>query len=118
MPATISPFVIPKIGAGHARALFSTGEAFGAERALRIGLVHEVVPMEELDAAVEAKIEAVLAAGPQACAEAKRIALDGFPSIEDAARALAKARASEEGREGVAAFLEKRKAGYVAELSS
>lgn len=110
LPATISPFVIPKIGAGNARALFATGEAFDAERALRIGLVHEVA--EDLDAAVAAKLDAVLAAGPNACAEAKRIASTGFGTLEEAARALAKARASEEGKEGVAAFLEKRKARW------
>ena len=115
LPATISPFVIPKIGAGHARSLFATGEAFGAERAQRIGLVHEVVPASELDAAIQTKVDSVLAAGPGACAAAKRIALEGFPTVEDAAWALARARASEEGREGVAAFLEKRKAKWVPE---
>lgn len=113
LPATISPFVIPKIGAGNARALFTTGEAFGAERALRIGLVHEVVRLDELYSAVQAKVEAVLSSGPEACAKAKQVALGGFGSLEEAARALAKARAGEEGREGVAAFLEKRKASFV-----
>jgi methylglutaconyl-CoA hydratase len=112
LPATISPFVIPKIGAGHARSLFSTGESFGADKALRIGLVHEVAPLEELDGIVNSKLEAILTAGPEACARAKQIALEGFASIEDAARALARARASEEGREGVTAFLEKRKARW------
>ncbi len=116
LPATISPFVIPKIGASHARALFTTGEAFGAERALRIGLVHEVA--EDLEAAVARKLEAVLAAGPKAVAMAKQIAQRGFPNMEASARALAAARASEEGREGVAAFLEKRRAGFVSELRS
>src|SRR5437763_11537636 len=72
VPATISPFVIPKIGHGHARALFATGEAFGADHALRIGLVHEVA--DDLDAAVEKKIKIVLAAGPHAVAEAKKLA--------------------------------------------
>ncbi len=112
LPATISPFVIPKIGAGHARALFSTGEAFGAERALRIGLVHEVVPLEGLDGAVEEKVAAVLAAGPAASAKAKRIAQSGAMSLEQAAKVLADARSSEEGKEGVAAFLEKRKPNW------
>jgi len=110
LPATISPFVIPKIGSGHARALFSTGEAFGAERALRIGLVHEIA--DDLDSAVRAKLDAVLAAGPGACAKSKRIAQQGFANLEDAAKALAKARAGDEGREGVSAFLEKRKAAF------
>lgn len=113
LPATISSFVIPKIGAGHARALFSTGEAFGSERALRIGLVHEVAGADSLDAAVEAKVQAVLASGPDACARAKRIAAEPPLSIERAAEILAEARASDEGREGVAAFLEKRPARWV-----
>lgn len=110
LPATISPFVIPKIGAGHARALFCTGEAFGAERALRMGLVHDLA--EDLDAAVQSKLDAALSAGPIACAESKQIAQRGFACLEDAARALAKARAGDEGREGVSAFLEKRPASF------
>ena len=113
LPATISPFVIPKIGHGHARALFSTGETFGAERALRIGLVHEVVSSVDLDNAVDEKVKAVLSVGPKAAAQAKRIANEGFQRMEDAAATLAKARTSDEGKEGVAAFLEKRKASFV-----
>lgn len=111
VPATISPFVLPKIGSGHARALFTTGEVFDAERALRIGLVHELT--EDLDAAIQRKLEATLAAGPKAAALAKQIAQRGFPNVEVAARTLAQARASEEGKEGVAAFLEKRSASFV-----
>ena len=115
LPATISPFVISKIGHGQARALFSTGEAFGAERALRIGLVHEVVSAGDLDSAIEAKVKAVLSVGPKAAAHAKQIAMDGFATLEDAALALARARSSDEGKEGVAAFLEKRKPNFVEE---
>lgn len=115
LPATISPFVIPKIGHGQARALFSTGEAFGAERALRIGLVHEIVSTSDLDTAIEEKVKAILSVGPKAAAHAKRIAMEGFASLEDAALALARARSSDEGKEGVAAFLEKRKANFVEE---
>jgi enoyl-CoA hydratase/carnithine racemase len=115
LPATISPFVIPKIGAGHARALFSTGEAFDAERGLRIGLVHEVTNAEGLDASVNEKLNAVLAAGPNAAAKAKQLAQASPMSLEDASRMLARARSSSEGKEGVAAFLEKRKAGWVVE---
>lgn len=110
VPATISPYVIPKVGAGNARALFSTGEVFRADRALRIGLVHEL--SEDLDAAVNEKLDFILAAGPQACAQSKAIARQGFDNMQDAARALARARSSEEGKEGVAAFLEKRKPSY------
>ena len=73
IPATIAPFVLSKIGAGHARALFTTGEAFDANRALRIGLVHEVCAAGELDEAVIAKLTAILAAGPRAAIDARRL---------------------------------------------
>lgn len=115
VPATISPFVIPKIGHGHARALFSTGEAFGSEKALRIGLVHDVAPMEGLDAAVNKKIKTILAAGPRSVAGSKKLALGEPMSLEESAKLLASFRASEEGKEGVSAFLEKRKASFVVE---
>lgn len=115
VPATISPFVLPKIGASHARALFATGEVFGAEHALRIGLVHEVAPLESLDAGVERKLKAVLAAGPAAVAAAKRLAREPAKGLEEAARLLASVRAGDEAREGIDAFLNKRKASYVVE---
>lgn len=112
VPATISPFVIAKIGQSHARALFTTGESFGAEHALRIGLVHETVTSEELDAAVERKLKSILTAGPAAVAESKRLA-QGLPlPILEAARLLAKVRAGDEAREGVAAFLERRSPSF------
>ena len=113
VPATISPFVIRKIGHGHARALFTTGEAFGAEHALRIGLVHEIA--DDLDAAVEKKLMAILSAGPHAIATSKAIAQADPMELEESARVLAKARAGAEGKEGVAAFLEKRMASYKVE---
>jgi enoyl-CoA hydratase/carnithine racemase len=113
VPATISPFVIPKIGAGNAKALFTTGEAFDAARALRINLIHEVAPLAELDQIVDKKLKAILAAGPAAIETSKRIAQAAPMELEVAARTLAKARAGEEGKEGVAAFLEKRKANFV-----
>jgi enoyl-CoA hydratase/carnithine racemase len=116
VPATISPFVLPKIGAGNARALFTTGEAFKAERALRIGLVHETVAGSDLDAAVGKKLKAILGAGPQAVATSKLIAQGTPMDLETAARVLARARAGDEGKEGVAAFLDKRKASFVADL--
>lgn len=115
IPGTISGYVIPKIGAGHARALFVTGEAFGAEKALRIGLVHEVGPAAELDNLVQAKIKSTLAVGPKAIIEAKRLVLEAPLPPEECARRLAKKRSSEEGKEGVAAFLEKRKANFYLE---
>lgn len=113
IPGTISPFVIPKIGRGHARALFATGEAFTADHALRIGLVHEVVAEEGLDEAIAAKVKWVLAAGPQSVTAAKRLVLDGDLSLDECARRLARARSGAEGKEGVSAFLEKRKASFV-----
>lgn len=111
IPGTISSYVIPKIGSGHARSLFATGETFGAEKALRIGLVHDVV--EDLDALVDEKLKSVLAAGPRAVADAKKLVLDFPLPAEECARRLARARASDEGKEGVAAFLERRKASFV-----
>ncbi|MFI5386782.1 MAG: enoyl-CoA hydratase-related protein [Fimbriimonadales bacterium] len=116
IPATISPFVIPKIGAGHARALFTTGEAFGADHAFRIGLVHEVVARDQLDEAVDRKLKLVLAAGPEAVHQSKRLIRDHPLTLDDSARRLADARASKEGKEGVAAFLEKRKAGFASDV--
>ncbi|HRF60760.1 MAG TPA: enoyl-CoA hydratase-related protein [Fimbriimonadaceae bacterium] len=113
IPATISRFVIPKIGPGNARWLFATGEAFPAAVAQRIGLVHEVVDTDQLDHAVAVKLEAVLKCGPYAVEQAKRLVLDGPLSIEESARRLAATRASEEAQEGVAAFLDKRQASFV-----
>jgi enoyl-CoA hydratase/carnithine racemase len=115
VPATISPFVVEKIGRGHARALYATGEAFDAHRALRIGLVHEVATTEELDSKVEAKLKAILSAGPKAVDEAKKLARSQNQGPDDYARLLARVRASDEGREGISAFLEKRKASFVVE---
>ena len=117
VPAVISPFVLRKIGQSHARALFVTGERFDAARALTIGLVHEVVPADRLDAAVQEKVDAILASGPQAVRTAKQIArsVAGMPK-DDArvwtARTTAARRASDEGQEGLRAFLEKRKPAW------
>lgn len=113
IPATISSVVIPKIGPGHARALFATAEVFLADRAERMGLVHQVTATEEDALAAADKMELLaLENGPQAVAEAKRLVLDYPLSLEETARRLARARAGEEGREGVNAFLEKRVASY------
>ncbi len=117
VPAVISPFVLRKIGQSHARALFVTGERFGAARALAIGLVHEVVEEHELDEAIEKKVEAILASGPQAVRVAKHIARTvGGRSADDArawsAATTAVRRASDEGQEGLRAFLEKRKPSW------
>lgn len=116
IPATISPFVLPKIGPGHARHLFTTGEAFSSAHALRIGLVHHVVPAAELDVAVKKCLKGVLSAGPAAVAAAKRLAQEPPLSLPEAAALLARTRAGEEAREGISAFLEKRKATFVEPL--
>jgi len=113
VPAAISPFVLRKIGQTHARALFPSAERFDAQRALRIGLVHEVAPVHELDAALERTLSEVLSSGPRAARAAKQIArtvgsLDPSEARAWTAKVIAERRASEEGQEGLRAFLEKR----------
>ncbi len=117
LPAVISPFVIAKIGVSHARALFLSGERFGAARAERIGLVHEVVPDDELDARIDAIVAELKTAGPHAASAAKRIIADVSEAGYDetlplTARAIAKQRTSPEGQEGLRAFLERRAASW------
>jgi methylglutaconyl-CoA hydratase len=109
IPAVISPFTLAKIGPGAARRYFLTGERFDAETALRIGLVSEVAP--ELDAAVERVVAELLSAGPHAARWAKRLVRER-PDGPQTARWIAERRASEEGQEGLRAFLEKRDAGW------
>jgi methylglutaconyl-CoA hydratase len=118
LPSVISPFVIAKIGESHARALFPSGKRFDATRALRIGLVHEVVEGEgALDDAVEAAVDDVLAAGPTAARAAKAIVREvrGLPHESTrwhTARRIATQRTSAEGQEGLRAFLEKREPAW------
>jgi methylglutaconyl-CoA hydratase len=105
VPALISPFVLARIGTGAARRLFVTGERFDAETALRIGLVHELA--DDLDAAVERVVAALLAGGPEAVRAAKELARSpAAPAATE--RALAERWTSAEGQEGLRAFLEKR----------
>jgi methylglutaconyl-CoA hydratase len=113
IPATISPFVIDKIGKGHSRALFATGELFDASHAFRIGLVREVVPARDREDAVTKKVRAILAAGPEAIHGAKRLVIDAPLSMEETAQRLADTRASEEGKAGIQAFLNKQPAPFV-----
>jgi len=114
IPATISPYVIEAIGVRAARRYFLSAERFAAAEALRIGLVHEVVPADALDARVDALLAALHAAGPRAQAAAKEliraVALRPIDAavIADTAERIAAVRASAEGKEGVAAFLGKR----------
>jgi methylglutaconyl-CoA hydratase len=112
-PAVVAPFVLRKIGPGHARALFVTAERFDAARAERIGLVHHVAPAAHLDAAVQEVVSAVTACGPAALRACKRLVAE-VPGMsrEEAcaytAETIATLRASPEGQEGMRAFLEKR----------
>lgn len=114
VPAVISPYVVRKTGYSFARAAFLMAERFDARRALEVGLVHKVVPIEELDSAVEEVVQGLLLAGPEAIGEVRKL-LDRVwgrapAEVSDVTvAAITERRASEEGREGVAAFLEKRK---------
>jgi methylglutaconyl-CoA hydratase len=110
IPAVISPFALAKIGASHARRYFVTGERFDAETALRIGLVSEVAA--DLDAAVERVVGELLSAGPKAARWAKRLIRER-PEGPETARWIAERRASDEGQEGLRAFLEKRPGEWV-----
>jgi methylglutaconyl-CoA hydratase len=110
IPAVISPFVLPKIGEGAARRYFLTGERFDARTALRIGLVSEVA--DDLDDAVDRVVAELMTSGPQAAREAKRL-VRTRPQGEETAQWAARMRASDEGQEGLRAFLERRKAGWL-----
>ena len=112
-PATISPFVVRKVGASHARSLFVTGERFDAERAREIGLVHEVVSSDGLDEAVDEKVGELLQGGPVAQATMKALLrrLETTEPMEApglTARVTSELRTGEEGQEGLTAFIEKR----------
>jgi methylglutaconyl-CoA hydratase len=114
VPAVISPFVLSRIGPAHARELFLTGERFDVRRAQAMGLVHHIVAEEELDAAVTERVGQLLQAAPGAQAAIKElihtVAFRPKESVRDyTAETIARRRASEEGREGMSAFLEKRK---------
>jgi methylglutaconyl-CoA hydratase len=104
IPAVISPFVLPKIGA-HARRYFLTGERFDAATALHIGLVHEVA--DDLDGVIDGIVAELLTSGPEAVREAKRLIREQ-PTGEETAQIAARLRSGEEGQEGLRAFLEKR----------
>src|SRR6187402_208280 len=115
VPAVISPYVIAAIGLRQARRLFITGEVFGSNAALAMGLVHETVPAEELDAAVDRVVGLLGKGGPIAQNEAKHLALNmGGMEVEamqavDAGNAalIARLRVSAEGQSGLSAFLDK-----------
>ena len=119
IPATIGPYVIEAIGARHARRYFLTGERFSATEALRIGLLHEIVPMPQLDGRIDDIIAAIKSASPAAQLECKALIrgvahrpIDG-DVIAGTAEHIAAVRASPEGKEGVAAFLGKRRPSWL-----
>ena len=118
-PAVISPYVIAKIGVAQARRYFVTAERFSARQAQAIGLVHEVIEPGGLEVATEAMLSILLANGPQAMRAAKALISSAAASQDAAAlRAttagvIADLRASEEGREGLRAFLEKSRPAWI-----
>ncbi len=113
-PANISPYVLARIGATAARRLFLTAQRFEAAEGLRLGLYDRVVAGDALDAAVDAELEAILACSPVALAACKRLieevpGKDGEGAMAYTATLLADLWESEDAREGIAAFNEKRK---------
>lgn len=117
VPATIAPFVVRRIGESRARELFLSGAPVSAGRALEVGLANRVVPDADLDAAVEECVKQILQGGPQAVAATKRLLGDlSVLSLSEAkeitARLIAEQRVSDEGQEGMAAFLEKRRPAW------
>jgi methylglutaconyl-CoA hydratase len=118
VPGVISAFVVPKIGATHARRYFLTAEAFPAARAKEIGLVHEVVPAERLDAVIQDWTTAIRNNGPKAVAAAKALIRKGADLERAALLALGVdtitfVRETEEAKEGLKAFLEKRPPSWI-----
>ena len=120
IPATISPYVIRAMGARAAHRYFLTAERFGAAEALRIGFVHEVVSVEALDAKVGELVSALTSASPNAVRECKKLVQDVAERditrllIERTVEGIADIRASDEGKEGVQSFLQKRKPAWLA----
>lgn len=119
LPATISPYVMRAMGTQAARRYFVTAERFDAATAQRIGFVHEVVAADAIDAKVDEIVQALVANGPAAVKACKRLVQDfaGLPIDEalrnETARRIADVRASDEGREGVQAFLNKRSPSWL-----
>lgn len=119
IPAVISPYVAAAIGPRATRRYFISAERFDAAEAFRLGLVHEVVRQGELEARAESLSMTLLQNGPQAMASVKALVAEVALSfldddlISDTAERIAEARASDEGREGLSAYLEKRKPNWI-----
>lgn len=123
VPAVISPYVVRRLGERHARRFFLTAERFNANRAMRLGLVRELASPETLDAMIEQQLRWLSQGGPNAVAEAKALVL-AVSGVDLAAQEkldlqtaelIARLRVSPEGQEGLTAFLEKRKPGWIVE---
>ena len=122
LPSVISPYVLRAIGPRSARDLFLTGDRFDAKEALRIGLVHQVVPAADLEAACRRKVDSLLTSGPEAVGVAKRLieqvtGLGPEEAMPLTVQTIAERRASEEAKEGLSAFLEKRPPSWAARKS-
>jgi len=118
LPAVISPYVVQKIGVSAARELFLTAARFPAVRAREIGLVHAVVPERELDAAIDGYVRELLTSAPGAMTGAKHLiaaVANGIPAdlVDVTSETIARHRVAHEGQDGMRAFLEKRKPGWV-----
>jgi methylglutaconyl-CoA hydratase len=121
IPATISPYLIRAMGTRAAHRWFLTAERLGAAQALACGLVHEAVPGDTLDVRVGEIARSIVQVGPEAAKACKRLLHEVAgheisPSLlERTAEAIAEIRVTPEGREGIAAFLDKRKPGWLGE---
>ena len=122
-PATISPYVIRAMGEHNARRYFLTAEVFDADEALRIGMLSLLVSPSDIDKAIEDLVNHLLAGGPEAHAKIKDLiravagrAVDDA-LVADTAKRIAEIRVSPEGKEGIASFLEKRKASWCSKKS-
>ena len=124
MPATISPYVIAAMGSRAARRYFTTAERFSAETASRLGLVSEVVTEERLDATITTLIDGILTNSPQAMRAAKELVFDVSDHaitdelVRDTCERIAAIRVSEEGQEGLTAFLEKRSPKWISDAGA
>jgi len=118
VPACIGPYVVKKIGEGKAREFFITGERMKAKKAYKIGLINNYTDNDELDKTVDELLKMIKSSGPEAISVAKKL-VSSVPNMDEAeykpftAEMIAKLRISDEGQEGMNAFLEKRKPGWV-----